>query len=87
MNSPYENAYVIQYDNGDITLERLSYEYVPSNNDVYHTVIEGETIQNIANRYYRDSGLWYIIADVNSIYNPFTEIIPGTKLLIPNGRQ
>lgn len=87
MNSPYNNAYGLQYDDGDVSLERIPYEYIPSDNDLYHTVIDGETIQSIAYKYYRDSGLWYIIADVNSIYNPISEIVPGLQLLIPNGRQ
>lgn len=87
MNSPYENAYGLSYDNGDTSLERLPYEYIPGTKDIYHTVIDGETLQNIANRYYGDSGLWYIIADTNNIYNPITEVTPGIQLLIPNGRQ
>lgn len=87
MNSPYNNAYGLRYDDGDISLERIPYEYTQSSRDLYHTVIEGETIQNIANRYYQDSGLWHLIADANGIYNPITELVPGTQIVIPNGRQ
>lgn len=87
IKSPYNNAYGLSYDNGDVSLERSPYIYTPSEFDVYHTVMDGETIQSIANRYYQDSGLWYIIADSNLIYNPIVEIIPGLQLVIPNGRQ
>lgn len=87
MNSPYEEAYGLQYDNGDVSLERIPYTYTKTNSDLYHTVISGETIQSIAFKYYGDSGLWYIITDANNIYNPITEIVEGLELLIPNGRQ
>lgn len=87
MNSPYEKAYGLTYANGDTSLERIPYEYIPSDKDLYHTVLDGETLQNIANRYYQDSGLWYILADVNGIYNPITDLKPGSQILVPNGRQ
>lgn len=87
MNSPYEEAYGLQYDNGDVSLERIPYTYTKSENDLYHTVLSGETIQNISFKYYGDSGLWHIIADANNIYNPINEVKEGIELLIPNGRQ
>lgn len=85
--SPYLNSYGISYENGDTSLERLPYTYIKGINDLVHTVIEGETLQSISFRYYKDSGLWYVISDTNDIYNPFSELIPGMELLIPNGRQ
>lgn len=87
MNSPYDEAYGLQYDNGDVSLERIPYTYTKTDSDLYHTVLSGETIHSIAFRYYGDSGLWYIITDANNIYNPITEIVEGLELLIPNGRQ
>lgn len=87
MKSPYEEAYGLQYDNGDTSLERIPYQYNPSSSDTYHTVISGETLQSISFKYYGDSGLWYILADVNNIYNPISEIKEGLELLIPHGRQ
>lgn len=85
--SPYSNAYGLQFDNGDVTLERVPFRYSASDDDVTHTVKEGETIQGIANDYYKDSGLWYVIADANSIFNPLTDVTPNLKLIIPHGRQ
>lgn len=84
MTGPYDEAYGLQYDGGDTSLERIPYESTLGSSDIYHTVIKGETIQSIAYRYYGDSGLWYIIADSNNIYNPITEVVEGLELLIPN---
>lgn len=85
--SPYENSYIVEYPNGEQTLERFSYEHDKSSKDIIHTVLDGETIQSISFKYYGDSGFWYVIADMNGIYNPITEVIPGIQILIPFGGQ
>ena len=52
---------------------------------IIHTVLDGQTLQNIAYQYYKDSGLWYIIALANNIQNPFSdELHAGQQLMIPN---
>jgi len=78
----YTNAYIIDYKDGDVSLERVNFTKLGSTDKV-HTVKSGETLQSIAYRYYGNSGLWYRIADVNSIYNPFTEVVEGMQLYIP----
>jgi len=85
--SPYSNSYGIDYEDGDLSLERVTTSYLPSDNDVVHTVLPGETIFSIANRYYGNSGLWSIITDHNNINNPLDEITEGLQLTIPNGRR
>lgn len=81
--SPYDNAYMTTYDNGDVTLDNPLMRVGKSSSDKQHTVLEGETLQNIAYQYYRDSGLWYIIALANDILNPFEEVQSGQILRIP----
>lgn len=81
--SPYDGAYAIKYKNGDVSLEVDPPSIGRSTSDKQHTVLEGETLQNIAFRYYGDSGLWYIIAEANVILNPFEEVTPGQILIIP----
>ena len=83
--SPYNDAYVIKYEDGDVSLETYPPQIIPSSSDIFHTVLEGETLQNIAFRYYKDSGLWYAIAEANKILNPFEELKAGTLIRIPNG--
>lgn len=81
---PYSNSVIIDFDNGDIQVERIPLQ--PKNYESHqtiHTVLEGETIQSIAFKYYGDSGYWMNICDVNSIYNPITELVPGMELFIP----
>lgn len=83
---PYkiQNCVTVQFDDGDIILERHSMALNPGQNfRAEHTVLEGETLASIANQYYGDSGYWVMIADVNSIYEPLNDLKPGMLLLIP----
>lgn len=81
--NPYTDAYIIKYKDGDVSLERnfSSPEWSPQS--IVHTVLEGETLQGIAFRYYGDSGKWGTIADANGIFNAFTDIEAGDELIIP----
>lgn len=83
-DSPYKNAYALNYGDGDYSLEAPIPSVPSSSNDIQHTVKDGETLQNIAFRYYGDSGKWYIIAEANSILNPFKELESGTLIRIPS---
>ncbi len=81
--SPYNNAYALKYNDGDYSLEAKPPVVPESSNDIQHTVKDGETLQNIAFRYYGDSGKWYLIAEANNILNPFQELEPYQILRIP----
>lgn len=83
-SSPYDTAYRMQYDNGDFSLEYQPPQVYKSADDILHTVLEGETLQNIAFRYYQDSGKWYLIAEANKILNPFEDLVSGTIIRIPS---
>lgn len=72
--SPYDKGFTLNYGDGDYSLESYPLLIPSSPNDFQHTLKEGETLQNIAYRYYGDSGKWYIIAEYNNIINPFTEL-------------
>ena len=82
--SPYDQAKIVDYADGDYTVEPTGFVGSYVTNSTY-TVKEGETLQMIANTIYGDSGLWYIIADANDIMNPFDEkeFYAGMLLNIP----
>lgn len=54
--------------------------------DIYHRVNSHEVgrLDIIANMYYRNPLLWWVIAQANDIYDPITLIAPGTLLRVPN---
>ena len=83
LDNPYNDSYTVKDPNGDITLHREEFTNSLNGNYTVHTVLEGQTIQDISIKYYGNSGGWYKIADFNKILNPFTELIPNMQLLIP----
>lgn len=83
--SPYDSSTLVKYSDGDVSLEPQRPSVSASSSDIQHTVLEGETLQNIAFRYYGDSGLWYLISEANNILNPFEELTDGQIIRIPNG--
>ena len=84
-NSPYnyQDAIIINFEDGEYGLDRLDISIRLSSSEVRHTVLEGETLQNISFKYYGDSGRWGDIATFNGIIDPF-DIEKGTVLIIPN---
>lgn len=59
----------------DISLERP-----------YYRVVRTEDIgrlDNIAFEYYEDPRLWWVLAHVNRIYNPLTDMEVGMTLIVP----
>jgi hypothetical protein len=55
-----------------------------SPNDTIHEVTEGERIDSIAKKYYRDEEKWWVIALANGLFLLPVDIIPGMKLRIPD---
>lgn len=80
----FTTGYKVSYKEGDQGLYRTRLIINPTLNDKWHIIKDGETLTSIANRYYGDSQLWYLIADANSIFNPFDDILEvGATLRIP----
>lgn len=61
-------------------------EIPDSVNDSVHIITESEIgrLDNVAFKYYGDSLLWWVIADANSINDPFTDMIAGSEIRIPD---
>lgn len=80
--SPYRsNAYKVEYEEGDVSLERINKpELVDSG--LRHTLLDGQTLQEISFIYYGDSGRWGDIASINEIYDPF-DLQVGSSIIIP----
>ena len=62
------------------------YKKVEENNtDSYFIAVDGDRCDNLANRFYGDSTLWWFIARVNNLT---TNNIPaGTSIRIPSSTQ
>lgn len=80
-SSPYDNARIITYPDGEQSLDPIINE--PVLTEKVHTVLPGETLQSISYKYFGDSGRWGDIMQANNLLNPFTEIQPYDQLIIP----
>lgn len=86
--SRYENSDVVRMQKRGAT--RLTVVPVPPDvtpvfSFAFHTVIEGERIDILADRFFGDAELWWVIADVNPRWSFFDRLPAGTVLRIPNG--
>ena len=82
MKNLYTEGFILEYEEDEISLERLPELLRPDIDDTVHIIIDGDTLQSIAFLYYNNPSLWYIIADINNIDNPFF-LQTGDKLIIP----
>lgn len=83
-NNLYANGKVINISEGRALLKREKITYpFKSDRDQNHVIIAGETLSSIAQKYYGDSKLWFVLADINNIYNPL-DLQRGFILLIPD---
>lgn len=84
ISNPYITGRFVELHDGTVILKRRQLEYNTSSfNDRSHRVSYGDTLWRLAFKYYGNSKLWWIIADVNNIINPF-ELTIGVDLLIPD---
>lgn len=81
----YANGAIYKFDGGTSMLIRNRFDIEGKETDKYHTLRIDDTLDYLANIYYKDVMLWWLIAEANEIFNPLdlTEYI-GQQLLIPN---
>ncbi len=86
----YANATFLQFSDGQRQVVRERLTWVGGQGDQFHPVVEGDELPKIAWKYYGNRvpnawELWWVIADVNNIVNPFDMAsLVGTELLVPN---
>lgn len=51
---------------------------------VKHTVVQSDTLSTIANQYYEDAQLWWVILEANPSYSNAFDIKVGDILVIPS---
>ncbi len=61
-------------------------EIVPQTDDSLYQVQSGDRIDLLANRFYGDPILWWVIAEANDLEFLPTDLIEGMQLRIPSSR-
>ena len=64
----YSNTIIKRKENGDRVYSYTMYPRIPiKNSDVFITPTYGDRLDILANEYYQDPSLWWIIAQANGI--------------------
>ena len=56
----------------------------PQYGDLYIITVQGDTLEDLANKYYQDVTKWVVIAQANHIGHGTTNIIAGSRIRIPS---
>lgn len=82
-SNPYAGGYIANFGNSDRLLLRNDITYPGSSLDELYTVKQGDRIDLIAGRKYKNSRWYFAILLVNKIFDPF-ELTVGQTILIPD---
>lgn len=82
-DNPYALGSILRFSTTPPVLDRDVLVYQTSTEDKFHEMVEGETLDTLAYKYYKNSKYWWVIADANQIENPL-DLQGLTSLLIPN---
>jgi len=81
--SRYEDCEILKDGERGYLGIRLPVEIPPRPDDRFHTVVTGDRLDVLAQRYLGDASRWCIVADYNDLFYPF-ELETGTLLRIPS---
>lgn len=80
----YDNNTILKTDEGRRYYNSIIYPQVtPKDNDIYVITTVGDRLDILANQYYKDPRLWWIILSANNLRKDSLYIAPGTQLRIP----
>lgn len=84
MASRYKNNKLIKLNDGRLVYKSKIYRKIPKrDDDVYIVTQGGDRLDTLANQFYGDSSLWWIIATANNIHDATFAVDPGTELRLP----
>ena len=73
-------------ETGELLLSTRDIDDIPiRNTDIYHKLksVEVGRLDIVAYQYYKNPLLWWVIAQANDIYNPYTDTEVGMLLRVP----
>tara|TARA_B100000131_G_C17989523_1_gene561931 strand:- start:550 stop:849 length:300 start_codon:yes stop_codon:yes gene_type:complete len=84
MAKRYDYTKIIKNKHGERVYKTTMYPTIEKHNDdIYVMSKDGERLDNLAYKYYKNESLWWIIAQANHIGKGSFNIKPGIQLRIP----
>lgn len=86
--SRYLNIETTKTQSGTRFKRNAIYPFIPENvNDIYVVATAGDRYDVLAQQFYKDSSLWWIIASANKSSNGSLVPQPGVQLRIPASKE
>ena len=80
----YEDIAILKTELGKRYKKTIKYPIIEKNeNDIYIVGMQGDRLDNLANKYYLDSRLWWIIARANNLGKGDLSVPIGIQIRIP----
>lgn len=80
----YDESTILRDENGTRYLNRIQYPTIPlRDSDILVKGLFGQRIENLANKFYGNVELWWIIARANEMKNGSMYLVPGKEYRIP----
>ena len=80
----YDNSKLLRDENGTRYLNRIEYPVIPiQDSDITIVGVRGQRFDNLANQYYGNPKLWWIIARANNENKGSMYTKPGKEYTIP----
>lgn len=79
----YEFLNIKQNENGDRVYTTMINPEIQTENEVFVEIEVGKRLDVLANEYYNDSSLWWVIAAANNLGKGTLFVEAGTRLRIP----
>lgn len=83
----------MRYNSSKILTDKLGTKYLasriypkilPNDNDIYIISEQGDRLDLLANKYYQNPSMWWVIAVANNLNDANFSIEPGLQLRIPS---
>ena len=86
--SRYQFSETKNNDNNDrVYRTTLLPDLTDNQNDIFIETEVGQRLDSLANQYYNDPTLWWVIAKANNINNGSIQVEAGVRLRIPQNRD
>lgn len=81
----YKNTNIIKRNGINREFATQYYPEIPlSDNDIYKVSKVGDRLENLADKYYSDATLWFVIGNANNLGNGTLVIPAGMRIRIPD---
>ena len=88
MANRYQDTKIKKDSTGTRAYKPTIYPKIPiENSDIIIKSIEGDRLEILAEKYYGDTSLWWIIAAANNLGKGVMALTPGEEIRIPGDTQ